>query len=101
MKCCFKTLLWFLFLLPVAGSLFAQTGSAGNDAPDPRAASILFDEANTYVDKKFTEFNKQKISYDEKLDKKTRQEQKDLAAKYVTVLRQRGSLSQIDQFYVG
>jgi thiol-disulfide isomerase/thioredoxin len=70
-------------------------------AVDTRAANALFAEADTYVDKKFTQFNKEKIPYDVKLDTKTKQEQKDLAAKYAAVLHARGSLSEADQFYLG
>src|SRR6266478_1216673 len=70
-------------------------------APDTRPANVLFAEVDTYVDKKFSEFNKQKIPYDSKLDTKTKQEQKDLAAKYAEVLHARSSLSEADQFYLG
>ena len=60
--------------------------------PEKRAAKVLFEEAQAYlVDRKFTEFNKQKIPYDQKLEAKTKQEQKDLAAKYAAVLQSRKS----------
>src|SRR6266404_8126182 len=79
-----------------------QSSSTTNETtPDTRPANVLFAEVDTYVDKKFTEFNKQKIPYDSKLDTKTKQEQKDLAVKYAAVLRARNSLSETDQFYLG
>ena len=60
--------------------------------PEKRPAKVLFDEAHTYIDKAYTEFNKQKIPYDQKLEARTKQEQKDLAAKYAAVLQARKSL---------
>ncbi len=79
-----------------------QSSSTTNETtPDTRPANVLFAEVDTYVDKKFTEFNKQKIPYDSKLDTKIKQEQKDLAAKYAEVLHARSSLSETDQFYLG
>ncbi|HKP46161.1 MAG TPA: TlpA disulfide reductase family protein [Pyrinomonadaceae bacterium] len=102
MKYIFKSVFAVLLLLVAAAPRgWGQAASVTGDDTDRRPAAILFDEVNTYVDKKFTEFNKQKLSYDEKLDKKTRQEQKDLAAKYAAVIHARASLSQMDQFYLG
>lgn len=92
-----------LALLCASGSR-AQTTFNGEPLatnPDERAASILFDEANNYVDKKFAEFNKQKLPYNSKLEIKTKDEQKALAAKYAAVLQSRASLSASDKFYLG
>ena len=61
----------------------------------------MYDEAKSYVDMTFVEFNKQKIPYDQKLEAKTKQEQKDLAAKYAAVLQTRKSLSDGDAYYLG
>jgi len=69
--------------------------------PDTRPANVLFAEADKYLEKKFAEFNKQKLAYDAKLEAQTKQEQKDLATKYAEVLRARGSLAGMDQFYLG
>ncbi|MFN2499257.1 MAG: peroxiredoxin family protein [Pyrinomonadaceae bacterium] len=95
-----------LIALVLLGSVTAngQTALTNNETsalPGTRAANILYAEVNTYVDKKFTEFNQQKIPYDSRLDSKTKQEQKDLAAKYAEVLRARKGLSEMDQFYLG
>lgn len=70
-------------------------------APDTRPANILFAEADKYLEKRYAEFNKQKLAYDSTLEAKTKQEQKDLATKYAEVLHARSSLSEIDQFYLG
>lgn len=69
--------------------------------PEKRAAKLLFEEAHSYVDKAYADFNKQKIPYDQKLEAKTKQEQKDLAAKYAAVLQARKSLQDTDVYYLG
>lgn len=69
--------------------------------PDSRPARDLFEEASTYLNRKFEEFNKQKLQYDEKLDAKTKQEQKDLAAKNIATLKSRKSLTGMDSYYLG
>src|SRR5258705_13195120 len=62
--------------------------------PDKRAAKVLYEEVKSYLDNAFAGFNKQKIPYDQKLEAKTKQEQKDLAAKNAAVLQTRKSLSE-------
>ena len=103
MKTFLKALLTVvLLLLCVPAIAVGQTPSPATDeAYDGLTASTLFDDANTYLDRKFAQFNRQKIPYDEKLEKKTKQEQKELAAKYAAVLSARASLSQMDRFYLG
>ncbi|HEX9543978.1 MAG TPA: TlpA disulfide reductase family protein [Pyrinomonadaceae bacterium] len=88
-------------LLATAIASGQSSGTTNETMPDTRPANVLFAEVDTYVDKKFGEFNKQKIPYDSKLDTKIKQEQKDLAAKYAEVLHTRSSLSETDQFYLG
>src|SRR5688572_10981994 len=72
-----------------------------NDDPEKRAARDLLEEARTYVDRKFAEFNKQKLPFDQKLEARTKQEQKDLAAEYASVLQARKSLVHADLYYLG
>ncbi len=74
---------------------------SGKVAPEKRSAKILFEEANTYVDTKFAEFNKSKIAYDQKLEATTKQEQKDLAAKFAAILAARKDLPNSDLYYLG
>jgi thiol-disulfide isomerase/thioredoxin len=69
--------------------------------PEKRTAKVLYEEAKSYVDTAFAGFNKQKIPYDQKLEAKTKQEQRDLAAKYAAVLQTRKSLSDGDTYYLG
>jgi thiol-disulfide isomerase/thioredoxin len=97
----------FLFLAAaLSGYASAQPGQDApqtkNDvSPEKRPAQLLFTEAQSYVDKKFVEFNKQKIPYDQKLEAKTKQEQKDLAANYAALLQTRKSLADADVYYLG
>ena len=70
-------------------------------APEKRAAKVLFEEAKGYLDKAYAEFNKQKVPFNQKLDAKTKQEQKDLAAEYAAVLQARKKLDDADLYYLG
>lgn len=109
MKFSFALLIASLLLLSAAGAAAQEHGKSvsqpqqeKNEAkPDKRAAKLLYEEARSYVDTAFVGFNKQKIPYDQKLEAKTKQEQKDLAAKYAAVLQTRKSLSDRDSYYLG
>lgn len=68
---------------------------------ETRPAKVLFEEANSYVNKRYEEFNKQKLPYDQKLESKSKQEQQRLAAKNVAALQARKSLAGGDVYYVG
>ena len=113
MKFSYAILIVSLLLLStaVAGNVAAQEQGKPvspqppqqkNEAkPEKRAAKVLYEEAKSYLDTAFAGFNKQKIPYDQKLEAKTKQEQKDLAAKYAAVLQARKSLSEGDTYYLG
>src|SRR6185437_2004033 len=99
-----------LLLPAAAGNVAAQEQPKSVSPPQPqkseakpekRAAKLLYAEAKSYLDVAFNAFNKQKIPYDQKLEAKTKQEQKDLAAKYATILETRKSLSDGDFYYLG
>ncbi|MGH9872667.1 MAG: redoxin domain-containing protein [Pyrinomonadaceae bacterium] len=98
-----------LLLATMAGSAVAQDqikspepSQAKNEAkPEKRSAKLLYEEAKSYVDKAYTDFNNKKIPYDQKLEAQTKQEQKDLAAKYAALLQTRKSLSPADAYYLG
>ncbi len=89
-------------LAPSSG--FAQDGQVPElpeIRPDTRTAQALYEEASNYLDKKFAEFNKQKLAYDPKLDATTKQELKDLAARNAAVLEARGDVGETDRYYLG
>lgn len=97
------TILWIS-----AGALVAQAEKPKQEKPaksktlppEKRSARDLFEEAQTYVNRKFIEFNKNKVPYDRKLETQTKQEQKDLATKYAAILESR-KLAHADIYYLG
>lgn len=95
----FKSQLLVLIVV-LAASVLGSAQSAGKVAPEKRSAKVLFEEAKTYVDTKFAEFNKSKVAYDQKLEATTKQEQKDLAAKFAAILASR-KLADGDLYYLG
>src|SRR6266436_364136 len=59
------------------------------DLNESRTAAQLFEDANTYTQKKFAEFEKRKMPYDQRLEEKIKQEQRDLAGRNATILAAR------------
>jgi len=98
---------WLLMALGSTGYTRAQQpqptppSKETKPANEKRTAKLLYEDAKSYVDRAYTEFNKQKLPYDHKLEAKTKQEQKDLAAKYAAVLEARKSLPEPDAYYLG
>ncbi len=70
------------------------------DLNDSRSAAQLFENADTYTQKKFAEFEKRKMPYDERLEEKIKQEQRDLAGRNATILAARKIAGQ-DLYYLG
>jgi thiol-disulfide isomerase/thioredoxin len=68
--------------------------------PDLRTAAQLFEDADTYTQKKFADFEKRKMPYDQRLEEKIKQEQRDLAGKHAAVLAAR-KLEGQDTYYLG
>ena len=105
MKSRMNLLCWiFSFLILVSGEIFvlAQTPPTQTESnTDARSAQALYDEANTYLEKKFAEFNKQNKAYDRKLEETTRQEQRDLATRNAAILQGRPNLKGNDIYYLG
>jgi thiol-disulfide isomerase/thioredoxin len=95
----------FIFgALLMAANAFGQSPALKEEsspAIDSRPAEALFEEADSYLTRKYVEFNKQKLPYDPKLEAKTRQEQRDLAAKDAVTLQARKSLKGEDRYYLG
>src|SRR5258708_14709867 len=75
----------------------------GDDKPDlndSRTAVQLFEDADTYTQKKFAEFEKRKMPYDQRLEEKIKQEQRDFAGRNATILAARKIDGQ-DVYYLG
>jgi thiol-disulfide isomerase/thioredoxin len=90
--------------LLITVSAFGQSSAlkeGSSSAIDSRPAEALFEEADSYLTRKYVEFNKQKLPYDPKLEAKTRLEQRDLAAKDAVTLQARKSLKGEDRYYLG
>jgi thiol-disulfide isomerase/thioredoxin len=89
---------------PVDVAQTGETKKPGNEKPadpnDSRTAAQLFEDADTYSQKKFAEFEKRKMPYDQRIEEKIKQEQRDLAAKHATVLAAR-KLEGQDAYYLG
>ena len=67
---------------------------------DPRTALQLFEDADNYTQKKFAEFEKRKMPYDQRLEEKIKREQRDLAGQHATILAAR-KLEGQDVYYLG
>src|SRR5258708_16843509 len=75
----------------------------GDDKPDlndSRTAVQLFEDADTYTQKKFAEFEKRKMPYDQRLEEKIKQEQRDLAGRNASILAARKLTAQ-EAYYLG
>lgn len=80
-----------------------ETKKAADEKPDTndsRTAAQLFEDADTYAQKKFADFEKRKMPYDQRLEEKINQEQRDLAGRHATVLAAR-KLESKDVYYLG
>ncbi|HEV7397300.1 MAG TPA: TlpA disulfide reductase family protein [Pyrinomonadaceae bacterium] len=65
-----------------------------------RDARELYEEANRYVEKKYEDFNRRKISFDPALETAARQEQKDLAARNASIAARTATAGD-DLYYLG
>jgi thiol-disulfide isomerase/thioredoxin len=100
------------FAIPLILLLFftaqAQSGrtptadlSSGASAEPEKSVKDLFDEANSYVRKKVSEFEAKKVPFDEKLLQRTQLEQRQLAAKFASAAGIRKELAGEDHYYLG
>ena len=86
--------------LAVTNSDSTKTSAASVESNESRPAADLYDEANNYTQKKFAEFEKLKMPYDERLEEKIKREQRDLATRFATVLTNR-KLQPDEVYYLG
>lgn len=107
----YKLFVLFLLSLIFISGAFAQSGRV-NPAQTPAANSAISEindktaeemhtEASLYAMNKFAEFEKKKTPYSQALHEQTLREQKQLAAKFATVLAARENLSGADLFHLG
>jgi len=83
-----------------------QNGDAKDGKPsaaesiEARTATQLFEEADNYARKKFEAFEKMKMPFDQRIEEKIKQEQRDLATRYATALATR-KVSGDEVYYLG
>ena len=68
---------------------------------DKRPAQELYEDANGYLGRRYQEFNKQKLPYNQQLEAKTKGEQKELALRNAATLSSRAPLAGDDIYYLG
>jgi thiol-disulfide isomerase/thioredoxin len=79
----------------------ADANNAAPEATGAPSAQTLYEEASGYARRKFDEFAKTNVPYNEQLKAKIFQEQRDLALKNVAQLAARGPLQGSDLYYLG
>ena len=102
-------ILLFILIFSATG-VYAQSGRIGTDSASEALGSVdvlkdmtvkeMFDEANGYLKKKFTEFEEKNIIYSDALRQRTVREQRQLAAKYAAAASSR-ELAGDDLYYAG
>lgn len=73
---------------------------AAPNANETRTPAQLYDDANTYVQKKFAELEKAKQPYDQQLEQKIKQEQRELATRHAATVAARKPEGK-DVYYLG
>ena len=101
----------FVLTAIFTGGIVAQSRRVVPTVPNPVntaaaatnnfSARELFEEANGYAKKKFTEFETKKIPFNDNLLKFTYREQKQLAAKNAAIVAARANPSGEDVYYLG
>jgi thiol-disulfide isomerase/thioredoxin len=76
-------------------------GAAAPAAARASEAQTLYEEAAQYAQRKFDEFREKQVPFDPTLERKTLQEQKDLALQNAARLAARGPLRGTDLYYSG
>ena len=95
---------------------YAQTGAAGATSQPqakeampvatpaaalPANAALLYEEAAKYAERKFDEYERNRVPFSRALATETFQQQSELAARYAAQLAARGNLSGVDNYYLG
>src|SRR5438552_580150 len=71
-----------------------------SDLKDPRDAAQLYEEADSYAQKKFDDYEKRHMPFDARLADRIKQERRELAARYAVVLAERKPQGK-DVYYLG
>ena len=94
---------FFLFLLILSSTVFAQSGrtpvAVATPAGEERSVKDMFAEANSYRRLKFEEFEKKKLRVNDRLLRQTEREQREIAARFATIASARKDLTAEDLYY--
>src|SRR5437773_2289752 len=107
-----RNVFFFVIIFSLAAAIFGQSRriapaatlkQAGPTTSSDAEQTLLqmFEEANTYVKKKASEFEQKKVPYSDSLLLQTQRERRQLAAKYASIASQRNGLSGEDFYYLG
>lgn len=91
---------------------YAQTGTASQPqakeampaatpAALPAQAALLYEEAAKYAERKFDEYERNRVPFSRALATETFRQQSELAARHAAQLAARGNLSGADNYYLG
>ena len=86
-----KTVLFFCAIFYLCVSLSAQT---------PKTAAALYEDAKSFSNKRFAEFERRKLPFNDKQYETVLKEQSELAAKYAAQLAARNNLAGADFYYL-
>jgi thiol-disulfide isomerase/thioredoxin len=75
-------------------------GAGVGFAQPPKTAPALYEEAKNYPEKRFAEYERRKLPFDERLLNATLAEQRELAAKNAALLAARDNLKGADWYYL-
>ncbi len=79
----------------------ATPAPASAAAAETRSAQALYQEANGYLHRRYSEFNKQKLPFNAQLEEQTKQQQRSLAAANAAILESRTPSTAEDLYYLG
>jgi len=94
------TICWLAWIAIAAGQTKPASAPQNSDST-ALSSRQMFEEAHSYASTKLAELEKQKAKIDERVRTKLQQEQRDLAARDVELLRRRGVPVGEDLYYFG
>ena len=88
-------------VVPVTAIAQGPATKNGSVTSAPQTARGLYEEAQNYIERKYQEFNQQKVPFDPKLQEKTKAEQKAIATANANTLQSNPHLASEDLYYLG
>ena len=85
-------------VVPVTAIAQGPATKNGSVTSAPQTARGLYEEAQNYIERKYQEFNQQKVPFDPKLQEKTKAEQKAIATANANTLQSTPQLANEDLY---